>query len=157
MINHRLDQKDLEILRILASNAKLTTKEVAKRIQSPVSSTFSRIQRLEKNGVIQRYVAVLDPKKIGKNTVAFVLISFTGQDREATSQRFVANQIAELPEVQETHIITGEWDILLKVMVSDVEELGRFVVDKLRSIKGIDKTITSLVLSTEKEDKTIAL
>jgi DNA-binding Lrp family transcriptional regulator len=152
---HGLDQKDIEILKILSADAKLTTKEVARRLQSPVSTVFSRIKRLEKEGIIKKYVALLDPRKFGKETVAFVLVSFSTQGQSPISQREVAKQIAEFPEVQEAHIITGDWDILLKVRVSSVEELGNFVVDKLRSVRGISKTVTSIVLSTEKEEQVV--
>ena len=155
MAESKLDEKDLEILRILSTDAKLTTKEVAKRIQSPVSTAFSRIKRLEKEGVIKRYVALLDPKRLQRGTVAFILVSFTTQGQGPLSQREVADKIKEFAEVQEVHIITGDWDILLKVRISDVEELGRFVVDKLRSVKGINKTVTSLVLATEKEEPAV--
>lgn len=155
MDEHGLDQKDIEILKILSADAKLTTKEVARRLQSPVSTVFSRIKRLEKEGIIKKYVALLDPRKFGKETVAFVLVSFSTQGQSPISQREVAKQIAEFPEVQEAHIITGDWDILLKVRVSSVEELGNFVVDKLRSVRGISKTVTSIVLSTEKEEQVV--
>lgn len=157
MAKHNLDQVDVEILKTLSKDAKLTTKELARRLQSPVSTIFSRVRRLEKEGVIKRYVAILDPKKFGKETVAFVLVSFSTQGQNSVSQRDVAKRIAEFPEVQEAHIITGDWDILLKVRVSTVEELGNFVVDKLRSVKGISKTVTSLVLSTEKEEQAVLL
>ncbi|MEM2922449.1 MAG: Lrp/AsnC family transcriptional regulator [Candidatus Bathyarchaeia archaeon] len=155
MAEYDLDQKDIEILKILSADAKLTTKEVARRLQSPVSTVFSRIKRLEKEGIIKKYVALLDPRKFGKETIAFVLVSFSTQGQSSISQREVAKRIAEFPEVQEAHIITGDWDILLKVRVSNVEELGNFVVDKLRSIRGISKTVTSLVLSTEKEEQVV--
>ena len=73
------------------------------------------------------------------------------------TQREVAKEIARLPEVQEVHIITGNWDLLLKVRVRDVEELGKFIVDRLRLVKGVEKTLTCVVLSTEKETTEINL
>ena len=62
-----------------------------------------------------------------------------------------------MPEVQEVHIITGNWDLLLKVRVRDVEELGKFIVDRLRLVRGVEKTLTCVVLSTEKETTEISL
>lgn len=148
-----MDDRDIEILRLLSFNAKLTTKDIAKKVLCPVSTAFSRIKKLEKEGIIKGYVALLNQKKLGKETVAFVLVSFMTQGQSQISQREVANRLAEFSEVQEVHIITGDWDILLKVRVSNVDELGNFVVDKLKSVKGINKTVTSLVLSTEKEEQ----
>ena len=73
------------------------------------------------------------------------------------SQRKVAKKIAEFPEVQEAHIISGEWDILAKVKAKDVDSVGKFVVDKLRLIGGIERTLTSFVFESEKESTAIPL
>ncbi|MDH5450845.1 MAG: Lrp/AsnC ligand binding domain-containing protein, partial [Candidatus Bathyarchaeota archaeon] len=76
---------------------------------------------------------------------------------EPLSQRRLAEQISKLPEVQEVHIITGDWDILMKVKDKNVDAIGKFVIDKLRTVKGIQKTLTCMVFHTEKESSTIML
>ncbi|HDD72398.1 MAG TPA: Lrp/AsnC family transcriptional regulator, partial [Candidatus Bathyarchaeota archaeon] len=70
---------------------------------------------------------------------------------EPLSQREVAEEIAKFPEVQEVHIITGDWDILIKVRACSVDEIGKFVVDKLRKVRGDKKTLTCMVFETTKE------
>jgi len=156
----KLDEKDIKILNLIQENCKLTAREIAKRINSPITTVFARIKRLEKQGIIKGYKAVLNAEKLGKNTTAFILVSFTYQTpktEQQISQREVAKKIAKFPEVQEVHIITGNWDLLLKVKVKDVEELGKFIVDRLRLVKGVEKTLTCVVLSTEKETTEINL
>ena len=82
------------------------------------------------------------------------MVSFAYRQPEAgrlLSQRDAAKEIALFPEVQEVHVITGEWDLAVKVRAKDVESLGKFVVDRLRTIRGVDRTLTCMVLHTEKE------
>lgn len=154
-----LDRKDIQILRILQKNSKITTREIAKQINIPVTTVFTRIKKLEKKGIISGYRAILDGKKLGKGTTAFILASFTYRtpNKELLSQRELAKEIAKFPEVQEVHIITGDWDLLIKVRAENVEEIGKFVIDKLRLIKGIEKTLTCVVFDTEKESTEIPL
>lgn len=151
----KLDEKDIAILEILQENAKLTVKEISRRIGSPVTTTHSRIKRLEKEGYIKHYRAILDPKKLGYKTTAYILVSFARSS--GLDQREVAEEIARLPQVQEVHIITGDWDILVKVRVRDVEDLGGFILDRIRKIRGVEKTYTSVVLDTTKETTKIPL
>ncbi len=148
-----MDEKDAEILRLLQRDCKISARKIADKLGSPITTVYSRIRRMEESGIIKGYKAVLDAGKAGLGTLAFILVSFTyrREDRGASSQRMVARKIAMLPEVQETHIITGDWDILLKVRVKNVDELGKFVIDRLRTITGVEKTLTCVVLSTLKE------
>ena len=135
---HRpVDKKDIQILRIIQRNSKLTTREIAKQLKIPVTTVFTRIKRLEQKGIIKGYRAILDEKKLGKSTTAFILASFTYRtpNRELLSQRELAKEIAKFPEVQEVHIITGDWDLLIKVKAENVEAIGKFVIDKLRLVK----------------------
>ena len=144
-----LDEKDVALLELLQENARLTVKELSRKIGSPITTTHARLKRLEKEGFIKAYRAVLDPKKLGFNTLAYIFISFSRE--KGLDQRKVASEIAKIPEVQEVHIITGEWDILAKVRVSNVDALGELVVNKLRNIEGVEKTYTSVVLENVKE------
>ncbi|MGC9108159.1 MAG: Lrp/AsnC family transcriptional regulator, partial [Infirmifilum sp.] len=118
-------------------------------IGSPITTAHARLKRLEREGYIKAYRAVLEPKKLGFPTVAFIFVSFARS--QGIDQKKVANEISRFPEVQEVHIITGEWDILVKVRVGGVDELGDFVVNKLRNLEGVEKTYTSVVLESIKE------
>ena len=113
-----------------------------------------------KEGIIKGYTSVVDGKHLGKGTTAFILVSFVSRlpgINHNLSQRDIAKKIAKFPEVQEVHIISGDWDILIKVKGKDTEEMGKFVVDKLRGIEGIDKTLTCMTFGTAKETLKIPL
>lgn len=153
-----LDTDDSKILRIIQENCRLTAREISDRTGIAVTTIFAKIKRMEKLGIIRGYYAVLEGSKLNAGTTAFIFMSFEykGTDR-ILSQRKVAKQIATFAEVQEVHIISGEWDILIKVKAKDVESVGKFVVDKLRLVGGIGRTVTCFVFESEKETMSIAL
>jgi len=157
----KTDEKDIEILTWLQKDCKLTAREIADKINSPITTVFAKIKRMEQQGIIKEYRAILDNKKLNFGVTAFILTSFsyrTGKNEEQTlSQRLIAEQIAKFPEVQEVHIISGDWDILIKVKEKDVDSVGKFVVDKLRTVKGIEKTLTCIVFDTPKETTALPL
>jgi len=149
-----LDKRDIEILKLLQKNCRMTAKEIAKKIGSPITTVYAKIKRMEELGVIKQYKAILDSKKLDKGAAAFILTSFVyrpGGREKPLSQRDVAKHIAAFPEVQEVHIITGGWDILIKVKADHVDTLGKFVMDKLRLIEGIENTLSCIVYETVKE------
>jgi Lrp/AsnC family leucine-responsive transcriptional regulator len=154
-----LDAGDLQILRIIQEDCRLTAREISNSTGIPVTTVFAKIRRMERMGIIKHYRAILDSAKLEAGTTAFVLGSFAYRTEggKILSQKEVAKQIAQFPEVQEVHIISGDWDILMKVKAKDVESVGRFVVDKLRLVKGIEKTLTCLVFESQKETTAIPL
>jgi Lrp/AsnC family leucine-responsive transcriptional regulator len=150
----KLDEKDLAILTLIQENSKLTANQIAKKINAPITTVFAKIKRMEEMGIIKQYRAILSPEKLNLTTAAFILASVsyrTKDDENPITQRDVAEEIARFPEVQEVHIITGDWDLLVKLRAENVESIGKFVVDKLRRIKGLDKTLTCMVFETIKE------
>ena len=156
----KLDEKDLAILSLIQQNSKLTAKQIAKKINAPITTVFAKTKRMEELGVINEYRAVLAPEKLDSGTAAFILASVSYRakaDDIPISQRVVAEEIAKFPEVQEVHIITGDWDLLVKLRAESVDAVGKFVVDKLRLIKGLEKTLTCMVFETVKETTKINL
>ncbi len=155
----KIDKKDLNILDLLQKNCRMTSKEIARVIDSPVTTAFARIKRMEELGIIKNYKAVLDAAKLDKGTTAFILASVSYRLKQGAqlSQRKIVQEIAKFPEVQEAHIITGDWDILIKVKEKDVSGIGKFVIDKLRVVEGIEKTLTCMVFETQKETTDILL
>jgi DNA-binding Lrp family transcriptional regulator len=155
-----IDDMDREILQLLTLDAKMPAKDIGARVDAPVTTIYSRIKRLEDQGVIKGYRPVLDAAKLGRPTTAFIFVSFTyrpaGSDRDL-DQRQIAKEVARFPEVQEVHIITGDWDFLIKVKEKDVAAVGQFVVDKLRNVKGISKTLTMMVFDAVKESQDVPL
>ncbi len=156
----KLDRRDIKILKLLQEDCKLSSREIAKKINSPITTVFTKIKRMEKLGIIKNYKAVLDATALDKGTTAFILASFIYRNPETSaslSQRDLAKQISRFPEVQEVHIITGDWDILIKVKAKGVDAVGKFVIDKLRMVRGIEKTLTCMVFDTVMESTAIDL
>jgi Lrp/AsnC family leucine-responsive transcriptional regulator len=156
----KLDEKDLAILRMIQENSKLTAKQIAKKINSPITTVFAKTKRMEELGIVKQYRAILSPEKLNLGTAAFILasVSYRSKTEDApVSQRAVAEEIARFPEVQEVHIITGDWDLLVKLRAENVDSVGKFVVDKLRLIKGLEKTLTCMVFETVKETASLAV
>ncbi|MDI6846976.1 MAG: Lrp/AsnC family transcriptional regulator [Candidatus Bathyarchaeia archaeon] len=157
-MDSKLDEKDLAILTLLQKNCRMTAREIAQKIDSPITTVFAKMKRMEQQKIIKEYKAILDPKKLNFGATAFILASFSYRDGEAPlSQRVIAEHIAKFPEVQEVHIISGDWDILIKVKEKDVDAIGKFVIDKLRTVKGVEKTLTCMVFDTTKETTEITL
>jgi Lrp/AsnC family transcriptional regulator, leucine-responsive regulatory protein len=150
----KLDDKDIAILLLIQENSKLTANQIAKKTNTPITTVFAKIKRMEELGIIKQYRAILAPEKLNFATAAFILASVSyGNKPDGTNitQRDVAEEIARLPDVQEVHIITGDWDLLVKVRAESVDAIGKFVVDKLRRINGLQKTLTCMVFETVKE------
>jgi len=149
-----ISEKDLEILKILQENCRLRAKEISKKVDTPISTVFAKTKRMESEGIIKAYKAVLDAKRLDRGTSAFILVSFEQQSsgqQTSPSQRDVAKEIAKLREVQEVHIVSGDWDMIVKVKAKDVDMIGKLVLDKMRLIKGVKRTLTCMVFETEKE------
>src|SRR5512137_2060466 len=156
----KLDEKDLAILTLIQEDSKLTANQIAKKINAPITTVFAKTKRMEEMGIIKQYRAILAPEKLNLNTAAFILaqVSYgaTKDNQEIPiTQRDVAEEIARFAEVQEVHIITGDWDLLVKLRAENVDAIGKFVVDKLRLIKGLDKTLTCMVFETVKESTSL--
>jgi len=156
----KLDEKDMAILSLIQENSKLTARQIAKKINAPITTVFAKAKRMEEFGIIKEYRAILAPERLNSGTAAFILASVSYRakaDDVPISQRVVAEEIAKFPEVQEVHIITGDWDLLVKLRAESVDAVGKFVVDKLRPIKGLEKTLTCMVFEIVKETTNIHL
>jgi Lrp/AsnC family leucine-responsive transcriptional regulator len=156
----KLDKKDLAILELIQENSKLTARQIAQKIGVPITTVFAKTKRMEESGIIKGYRAILSPEKLDANTAAFVLASVSYRTRtneSPVSQRTVAEEITEFSEVQEVYVITGDWDLLIKLRAESVEAVGKFVVDKLRLVEGLEKTLTCMVFETIKETTAINL
>jgi|TARA_Y100000310_G_C20698845_1_gene827796 DNA-binding Lrp family transcriptional regulator len=149
----KLDKADKEILQLLQENCRLSAREIAKKTGSLTTTVYAKIRRMEQLGVIKGYHAEIEGKTVDRGVKAIVLVSFdyhSGKGK-ALSQRDIAKQVASFAEVQDVHIISGDWDLSLKVVAENVDKIGQFVIDKLRKIDGIDKVTSNLVFGTEKE------
>lgn len=156
-----LDLWDIKLLNLLQHHSKKTAKELGLALDMPVTTVYAKIKRMEEAGFIRNYTAILDGPKLGVGATAFVLATFSyrssGGAEAALSQREVAREVAGFSEVQEVHVISGDWDLLIKVKTKDIDAVGSFVVDKLRTVRGIEKTVTCMVFDTAKETPEISL
>ena len=156
----KLDDKDSAILTLIQRDSKLTAKQIAKKVNAPLTTVFAKTKRMEEQGIIREYRAIVAPEKLNAGTAAFILASVSYRakaDDVPISQRDVAEEIGRFLEVQEVHIITGDWDLLIKLRAENVDAVGKFVVDKLRLIKGLEKTLTCMVFETVKETTEVAV
>ena len=156
----KLDEKDSAILTLIQRDSKLTAKQIARKVGAPITTVFAKMKRMEELGFIKQYRAIVSPEKLGAGTAAFILASVSYRSKGydlPVSQRDVAEEIARFAEVQEVHIITGDWDLLVKLRAESVDAIGKFVVDKLRLIKGLEKTLTCMVFETVKETTEVAV
>jgi DNA-binding Lrp family transcriptional regulator len=131
----KLDDIDLKILRILQNDSKKTTKEIADSINLSSSPVHERIKKLEKNGYIKRYVALLNKKKIGKPITAICMVSLR-YHHEGFIDKF-ERQIKALEEIQECYHMAGKVDFFLKINLEGLESYHDFVRSKLSKIENI--------------------
>jgi Lrp/AsnC family transcriptional regulator, leucine-responsive regulatory protein len=145
----QLDTKDEKILGALQGDGRKSVVDIASEVDLPRATVQERLQRLVKSGVIKRFVAIPDYSMIGKQVTAYVFVTFSSEG--GLPQRKLAEDISRLPGVYEVAVISGQWDMLLKVRAASVEDIGRLVVDRLRGMKGIEKTETCVAFQTVKE------
>jgi DNA-binding Lrp family transcriptional regulator len=140
----KLDATDIEILHTLQNNAKINMNELSEKIHISKTPIYERIKRLENEGYIKKYVALVDNKKVGLSMIVFCNISLAVHDDEHI-QRF-KEEILEIEEIMECYSTGGIYDFLLKVVLKDLDDYNRFVFEKLTKVHGIVKMQSSFVL-----------
>lgn len=159
MLNHLnstvLDELDKALLRELQTDGRLTNVELARRINLSPPATLTRLKRLEKDGYIRNYAAIIDREKAGYDLLCFIHIGMqTHQFEQVENFRKL---VQDMPEVLECHHITGEYDYLLKVVFRSRKELERFAVNRLTPIPGVSRIHTSLVFTEVKSTTALPL
>ena len=145
-----LDSTDLQILRTLQRNAKLTTKELADVVHLTPTPVFERQKRLERQGYIRKYVAVLDPEKMGQGLLLFCKVKLKQMNREI-AEAFV-RRIKRIPEVIECYNTSGEYDYLLKIRAHDMKQYQEFVLNKLGAIESLGSLESTFVMDEVKNE-----
>ena len=149
------DQTDRKILEILQENGRITNAKLAEMVGISPPSMLERVRKLEASGVIDKYVALVDRKKVGYGLTAMIIVSLSLH--QVSSLNLVVEKLAELEEVQECYQLTGDVDFLLKVAVKDMDSYTEFVNNRLSGIPGIQNIKTSFVLRTIKHSTSIAI
>ncbi|MBC8399574.1 MAG: Lrp/AsnC family transcriptional regulator [Flavobacteriales bacterium] len=150
-----IDKIDITLLNLLQNNTKLNTKELAQKVGLSVTPTYERIKRLEKQGYIKHYVAILDRKLIDKNLMVMSFVSLILHSRDMQIE--FEKSVIEYAEVIECFHVTGSYDYQLKVVVSDMEEYQSFIKNKLSSINNIANVQSSFVMSSLKDTTSIPI
>jgi len=138
----KLDAIDRRILRALQRDGRLQNVELAEEVGLSPSPCLRRVRLLEEAGVIERYVAVLNPARIGMGLTVFARIWLKGQDAD-TVNRFT-EAIRQLPQVVECHLMAGDCDFLLRVVAADLDDYRRFQMDHLTRIEGVQSVKTDI-------------
>ena len=115
----KLDDKDMDILSLLKKNAKSTTQQISRILNIPITTVHNRIKKLESSGIIEKYTVVLNQRKLGRKVSARLALRVT----KLADQYKVCNKVLNLDAVEKVYQITGDYDIIASVRVSDIEEL----------------------------------
>ena len=150
-----LDQTDLQILKTLQRNSKLTTKELADAVHLTPTPVFERQKRLERQGYIKKYVAVLDPEKLGQGLCVFCKVKLKHINHEIADS--FTRRIMRIPEVIECYNTSGAYDYLLKVRARDMKQYQAFVLNKLGDIDSVGSIESTFVMSEIKQNYGINL
>jgi DNA-binding Lrp family transcriptional regulator len=146
----KIDATDIKILNILQRNGRITNSALAKEIKISPPPTLERVKKLEKNGVIKKYVALLDPTTVGHATHTFVEVTLRGHTKENVTQFIDATRAMD--EIMECHHVTGDADFLLKIVVKDIPAYEDLVLHKLTTLPHVSNLKTMVVLSTFKDE-----
>ena len=149
-VTEKLDKTDLQILRTLQENARLTTKELAARVSLSSTPVFERLKRLESNGYIKKYVAVLDAEKRNQGFVVFCKVKMQRMNYDIAVA--FARIVGEIPEVTECYNISGSFDYLLKVHAPDMKYYQGFVLNVLGRIENLGSVESVFVMDTVKQE-----
>ena len=144
-----LDEIDLQLLRTLQKNAKLTTKELAEAVHLTPTPVFERQKRLEKKGYIKKYVAILNPEKLGQGLLVFCKVKLKQMNREIADA--FTHRIQRIPEVTECYNTSGEYDYLLKIRARDMKQYQEFVLNKLGTIESLASLESTFVMDEIKQ------
>jgi DNA-binding Lrp family transcriptional regulator len=150
-----LDATDRRILRELQVEGTMRNDVLAERIALTAAPTLRRVRALEEAGVIRRYVALVDPERVGLGVRVRVEIRLASQTRDAIDA--FSTSVSAMPDVVECMILFGEWDFQLTVVARDVEDYQRFVLDKVAKLPGIATYRSTLIMRVVKHTTVLPL
>ena len=145
----QLDATDARILQVLQRNGRISNADLSERVNMSASACHRRVQRLEEAGYITGYVALLDPKKLHRQTTVFVEITLQGQSEDILDA--FEREVARIPDVLECHLMAGAADYLLKVVAEDTEDFARIHRRSLARLPGVAQMQSSFALRTVRQ------
>ncbi|HTM72943.1 MAG TPA: Lrp/AsnC family transcriptional regulator [Pseudolabrys sp.] len=144
---NRLDEIDRKLIMLLQRDGQLSLAELSRQTGVAASTINDRKRRLVEEGIVSGYHARIAPEALGLNLLAFVFVSWSNPKVESALIR----QVKASPAVLECHHVTGAWNYLLKVRVGTTRDLERFLAEVVKTVSGVERTETVIVLSTVKE------
>jgi len=154
-MSSQLDDKDRMLLRYLQEDARITNVELARRIDLSPPGLQKRLRRLEENGIIERYVTLVNREAVGYDMLCFIQVTIRRHEPQAIARFRLLVQ--SMSEVLECYSITGEFDYMLKIVVRNRKHLEHFLMEMLTPVPGMDTIRTSLVLRDIKVTTAVSL
>lgn len=148
-----LDKTDKKLLYFLQEDSKQTTKELANKLDLSVTAVYERIKKLEKQGIISKYVAIINKQKVEKNFIVLCHVKLIQHKKEYVIN--FENEVMNLHEVTECFHVSGDYDYILKICVKDMDEYRNFMVTKLTTLQHIGSTHSSFMIAEVKNTTTI--
>lgn len=145
----KFDEIDLELLELLQADSNINIKELASKLEMTKSPLYERIRRLEKQGTIEKYVAILNEHVLEKAMIVFCSVSLESQKLEEI--KIFNEEVSKIPEVLECYLMGGSNDYLLKVVVKNLHEYHMFSSGKLAALKNVGQIKSTFVLNTVKK------
>ena len=149
-MTEKLDKVDLQILRTLQENARLTTKELAAQVSLSSTPVFERLKRLEREGYIKKYIAVLDADKLNQGFVVFCNVNLRRMNKDIAME--FTRIIQNIPEVTECYNISGSYDYLLKIHAPNMKYYQEFIINVLGTIDSLGSLESMFVMDEVKHD-----
>ena len=150
-----LDEIDKNLLKLLQTDSKKTTKELSSKLNLSVTAVYERVKKLEREGIIEKHVVLLNRKKVEKGFVVFCHIKLIQHKKEFLSK--FESQVTKLHEVLECHHVSGDYDYILKIVLKDMEEYREFLVEKLTTLEHIGSTHSTFMISEVKNTTVIEI
>jgi len=150
-----LDKTDLQILKIMQQNGRITNLQLSNEIGLSPAPTLERVRKLESSGYILSYHALVDEEKLGLGIKTFIQVSLDFHQSN-TIQTFLA-EIQEIKEITECHHVTGQCDFLLKVYVKDIKSYEQLIMQKISRITVVKTFQTMIIMSTNKKEPIVPL
>jgi len=142
-----MDTYDSKILRLLIQNSRITGADIARKINLSLPAVTERLRKLDRSGIVDRYTIKVNREQLSLHLMAYINVWI-----DHTKNTTVKDQLIAMDEVMECHHIAGDADLLLKVLVQDTAALEKLLVGKIKAIKGIMRTSTTVILSSYKEE-----
>ncbi len=150
-----MDAIDKKLIYLLQQDSRQTNKALAHQLNLSVTAVYERIRKLEREGIIQKYVALVNRTKINKSFMVFCHIKLIQHAKELISS--FEREVVKLPEVLECYHVSGDYDYILKICISDMEAYREFMVTKLTTLKQIGSTHSTFMIGEVKNSTVFAL